>query len=211
MVRRTRHRETHDAEEWSLPKGHVEEGESYEAAARREVEEETGWRVLLGPSAGTISYQIAGPSQAHPGDAAVGHKEVRFWDMTAIARFEAPPAAHGDGEVVQVAWLRPHKAIGKLAYREQANLLTDRSQYLGASGPHRWAVGSGRSRRWRLEQALAVLRVHRQARREEPGADEIKELLVTAEWRSLGVTLMARGMACSPRRSARLRPSAMSS
>lgn len=35
---------------WTFPKGHLEKGETIEAAAIREVEEETGWRCrILGP------------------------------------------------------------------------------------------------------------------------------------------------------------------
>ncbi|WP_371496872.1 NUDIX hydrolase [Kitasatospora sp. NBC_00374] len=40
-----RHRFTTDTWSWEIPAGIVEDGESVEAAAAREVEEETGWRV----------------------------------------------------------------------------------------------------------------------------------------------------------------------
>ncbi|MGH8937937.1 MAG: NUDIX hydrolase, partial [Actinomycetes bacterium] len=41
---------------WSLPKGHIEVGETTEAAAIREVEEETGIRGRVVASLGTVDY-----------------------------------------------------------------------------------------------------------------------------------------------------------
>ena len=42
---------------WTLPKGHREKGEKEEETASREVEEETGYRVKLGPRVGEISFR----------------------------------------------------------------------------------------------------------------------------------------------------------
>jgi ADP-ribose pyrophosphatase YjhB (NUDIX family) len=43
---------------WTLPKGHLEPGESAEHAALREVREETGIEAELGPHVGNISYPL---------------------------------------------------------------------------------------------------------------------------------------------------------
>ncbi len=45
-----------DSGRWTLPKGHLDEGESLEEASTREVGEETGWEAEIGPSVGEISY-----------------------------------------------------------------------------------------------------------------------------------------------------------
>ena len=64
------HRPRYD--DWSLPKGKVEPGETDEDAARREVEEETGYLCTLGDELTTVRYI----------DRKGRNKQVRFWKMT---------------------------------------------------------------------------------------------------------------------------------
>jgi len=45
---------------WVLPKGHIEPGETAEAAAVREVQEEAGVRAAIVARAGEIEYSVAG-------------------------------------------------------------------------------------------------------------------------------------------------------
>src|SRR4051812_27762866 len=52
------HRPKYD--DWSLPKGKLEAGESWEEAALREVEEETGLRVTLGDELTSTHYTVRG-------------------------------------------------------------------------------------------------------------------------------------------------------
>ncbi|WP_433189773.1 NUDIX domain-containing protein [Actinoallomurus sp. CA-150999] len=59
-----RHRHVTDTWGWEIPTGRIDEGESPEEAARREVEEETGWRpgslqliVASQPSNGSINTE----------------------------------------------------------------------------------------------------------------------------------------------------------
>ena len=67
------HRPKYD--DWSLPKGKAENGETDEACAVREVEEETGLRCDLGIELPTIRYR----------DRKDRLKEVRYWAMEALS------------------------------------------------------------------------------------------------------------------------------
>ena len=63
------HRPRYD--DWSLPKGKCEPGESYEDCARREVHEETGLQVELGDPLPEVRYR----------DHKDRPKVVRYWVM----------------------------------------------------------------------------------------------------------------------------------
>jgi len=67
------HRPQYD--DWTLPKGKLDPGESYESAALREVEEETGLTCRLGPELPSTSYA----------DKNGRRKLVRYWAMTVIS------------------------------------------------------------------------------------------------------------------------------
>lgn len=100
------HRPRYD--DWSLPKGKCEDGESDEACAVREVAEETGLTCEIGPEL---------PSQRYR-DQKGRDKKVRYWAM------EAPP---GDGvlehEVDEVAWLPLDAARRRLSYARDTGVL----------------------------------------------------------------------------------------
>ena len=74
------HRPKYD--DWSFPKGKLDRGERAAAAAVREVEEETGLRVRLGPPLGSQRYPVRG-----------GMKTVVYWtgrpvDATDVSTYE---------------------------------------------------------------------------------------------------------------------------
>ncbi|HEV2592483.1 MAG TPA: NUDIX hydrolase [Gaiellaceae bacterium] len=94
------HRERYD--DWSLPKGKLEPGESWEDAAVREVEEETGVRGELGEYLGETSYT---------------GKVVRWWLMATTQ--DAAPS----NEVDAVEWATLDEARGRLTYERDRKLV----------------------------------------------------------------------------------------
>lgn len=101
------HRPRYD--DWSLPKGKLDAGESSEAAALREVEEETGWRCELGRELAPVRYEVKGRL-----------KEVRWWVMRPLS--EAPPEERDD-EVDELVWLAPGDAAARMTYPHDADLI----------------------------------------------------------------------------------------
>jgi 8-oxo-dGTP diphosphatase len=88
------HRPKYD--DWSLPKGKLDRGESHEAAALREVEEETTLRCRLGDELRSAHYI---DHRGRP-------KTVRYWAM----RPEGRPADGGTD------WFTPNKEIDVLRW-----------------------------------------------------------------------------------------------
>jgi 8-oxo-dGTP diphosphatase len=94
--------------DWTFPKGKNDPGESDEAAAIREVEEETGLRVVLGTELASTSYT---DSRDRP-------KRVRYWALEARGE-----DARAQNEVDEVEWLSPEDAAVRLSYdRDRAVL-----------------------------------------------------------------------------------------
>ena len=94
------HRPKYD--DWTLPKGKNEPGESDEECAVREVEEETGLRCKLAEELPTIRYR----------DRKGRFKEVRYWAMEPLSG----ALQEGNDEVDQVLWLPLDAAFEKLTY-----------------------------------------------------------------------------------------------
>jgi 8-oxo-dGTP diphosphatase len=99
------HRERYD--DWSLPKGKVESGESTLAAAVREVGEETGAAVSVSRRLGQVRYQVAGLE-----------KSVRFWAMCYLGGEFEP-----SDEVDKVEWLTVDEARRQLSYPGEALMI----------------------------------------------------------------------------------------
>jgi 8-oxo-dGTP pyrophosphatase MutT (NUDIX family) len=95
-------------EDWSLPKGKLDDGEDFEQAALREVEEETGMRAELGPELSSISYR----------DRKGRTKLVRYWLMRALDGEFSPGQ-----EVDELRWLDPDGAQELLSYEHDAKLV----------------------------------------------------------------------------------------
>lgn len=95
------HRPRYD--DWSLPKGKRDPGESDADCALREVEEETGYTCRIGPELPSTSYR---DNKGRP-------KTVRYWAME-------PAAGEGrftpNAEIDEIRWLRPDEAVKLLTY-----------------------------------------------------------------------------------------------
>jgi 8-oxo-dGTP diphosphatase len=100
------HRPRYD--DWSLPKGKLDEGEAFEDAALREVEEETGIRCRLGRELEPSSYRD------HKGR----QKLVRWYLMEPLGgRFEP------SDEVDELRWMSPREAAAQVSYEHDRRLL----------------------------------------------------------------------------------------
>jgi 8-oxo-dGTP diphosphatase len=94
------HRSKYD--DWTLPKGKAEPGESDEACALREVEEETRLACELGEQIAVVEYE----------DAAGRPKRVVYFAMTPPEGVEAS----AQNEVDAVRWLTLEGALKTLSY-----------------------------------------------------------------------------------------------
>jgi 8-oxo-dGTP diphosphatase len=98
------HRGRYD--DWSLPKGKLEPGETWEQAALREVREETGLECMIGEPLGSTFYEPGGVP-----------KEVRWWRMSADGDADV------SDEVDAVRWATPAEARELLSYDSERALL----------------------------------------------------------------------------------------
>ena len=101
------HRPRYD--DWSLPKGKLDSGETFEEAALREVEEETGMRCSLGDELDPVRYR---DNKGRP-------KVVRYWLM----QVEDDPGFVPNDEVDELRWVTPGEAAELLSYPHDAELV----------------------------------------------------------------------------------------
>jgi 8-oxo-dGTP diphosphatase len=110
------HRPRYD--DWSLPKGKLNPGESDEEAAFREVEEETCLVTRLGPELPTTTYL----------DRSGKTKRVRYWAMTvAPGSRELAPA----NEVDRAEWVPLGEAADRISYPHDREVLAALLDALG--------------------------------------------------------------------------------
>jgi ADP-ribose pyrophosphatase YjhB (NUDIX family) len=97
---------------WSLPKGHIEEGETPEEAALREVQEETGIVSVIEKSLGVIDFWfMAGGKRIH--------KTVHHY----LFRESGGLLAAQESEVDEVAWFPLAEIVDRLAYPDEKKLI----------------------------------------------------------------------------------------
>ncbi len=97
---------------WSLPKGHIEEGETPQIAAIREVLEETGIESEISRSLGIIDFWfMAGGKRIH--------KTVHHFLFKETGGLLTPQ----ESEVDEVAWFSLGEIIERLAYPDEKKLI----------------------------------------------------------------------------------------
>ena len=102
------HRPRYD--DWSLPKGKLDPGESWEEAALREVREETGFECTLGRELSPTSYH----------DRKGRSKLVRYWLMDVVGGEFTP-----NDETDELRWLTPAEAAPLLTYPRDKELVQE--------------------------------------------------------------------------------------
>ncbi len=103
VVYRKRH------QDWVLPRGKVKDGESFQEAAMREVQDETGCSCRIGNYLGTISYSDNGVP-----------KVVLFWKMTLVE----DKGARNSEEIGEALWLQMPAAIERLTHAQEKALVS---------------------------------------------------------------------------------------
>jgi 8-oxo-dGTP diphosphatase len=111
------HRPKYD--DWTLPKGKLDPGETEVRAAIREVHEETGMLCAVVREVGSVAYL----------DRNRRDKTVRYWLMTPVeGRF------HPTAEVDELRWLPTDQAIRLLTYDRDRSILRSASSPADADG-----------------------------------------------------------------------------
>ncbi|WP_205390290.1 NUDIX hydrolase [Mycolicibacterium hippocampi] len=112
---------------WSLPKGHIEMGETAEQTAIREVAEETGIQGSVLAALGSIDYWFVTEGRRV-------HKTVHHYLM----RFLGGELSDEDIEVSEVAWVPLKELPSRLAYADErrlAEVADDLIDKLHSDGP----------------------------------------------------------------------------
>ncbi len=101
---------------WSLPKGHVEPGETEPETAVREVAEETGILGRVVGKLGAIDFWFVA-------DGRRVHKTVHHYLLLASDPVHGLELSDADVEVSEVAWVPLEELAARLAYADERRLL----------------------------------------------------------------------------------------
>jgi len=107
LVHRTQHKDV------SLPKGKRDPGETVPETAQREILEETGLHITLGPYVGRVDYLL--PSNKP--------KEVHYWAAEVDAGEAERAPFESNNEIYALEWVSLKKATKKLSYEHDVDIV----------------------------------------------------------------------------------------
>lgn len=107
LVYRTQHRDT------SLPKGKLDRGETLPETAVREIAEETGLVIRLGPPLGVVEYTLSDGRD----------KVVYYWSAEVSRQARANSTFAANDEIESLHWVTVEKARARMSYPHDRDLL----------------------------------------------------------------------------------------
>ncbi|GAA2367878.1 MULTISPECIES: NUDIX hydrolase [Gordonia] len=146
---------------WSLPKGHIETGETAEQTAIREVAEETGIEGTIVAPLGKIDYWFVSEGRRI-------HKTVHHY----LLRFTGGELSDADYEVSAVAWVPLSELPRRLTYSDERRLARMAESVIAdlQSDPHRLAQSEASCLRTEPNDYEKAAAARNQRRNEPPPA-----------------------------------------
>ena len=111
---------------WQLPKGLIDDGETPEEAALREVREEAGIEAELSGAIDTIEYWFVAK---YDGRRSRFHKFVHFYLM----KYLSGDVSDHDHEVAEARWVEIGEAVRMLEFKTEKDVVEKASQMITAN------------------------------------------------------------------------------